>query len=499
VIGSARLGRWWQLAIVVVLLAAVALRFLAASPLWLDEAQSVDIANRSLPHLFTALRHDGSPPLYYLLLHWWIDAFGTSSVAVRSLSGVAAVLSIPVAGLVARTWRARVGSPWPFMLLVATSPFAVRYATETRMYALELLLVLLALLCFERLWAVGGWRWGVAATVVTAALVLTHYWALFAVATAGLPAVIVAARGSKPARRCLAALSVGCLALVPWLPSFLFQMRHTGAPWGTPPGLDTPVSSPFAWAGVGPAAAVLALAYYALAVLAMAGERGAGGGITLRLPLRRRPTLLFALAGATLLVGTVVSDVLGSSYASRYSMIVLAPFLLALTGGFAALPPRQRLISLAVVTALGLGASAPLPTRYRTQAGEVAKVVAAAQPDDLVVFCPDQLGPGVHRLLPHTGRQVVFPTFGSPQMVDWVDYVKRNSAADPVAFARRALAMAGPQHAVWLVWAPGYPTFADDCEQLVTAFAVARGEPLTSALTHGNSIERDRVAVFLPR
>ena len=44
------------------LAAAIALRFWATSPMWLDEAQTVEIARRAPGHLFAALRHDGSPP-----------------------------------------------------------------------------------------------------------------------------------------------------------------------------------------------------------------------------------------------------------------------------------------------------------------------------------------------------------------------------------------------------------------------------------------------------
>ena len=95
-------GRWLRIGVALAVVVTVALRFLASSPLWLDEAQTVDIAHRSISGLFTALRHDGSPPLYYVLLHWWMQLFGTSNVAVRALSGVLSVAALPVTWLVAR-------------------------------------------------------------------------------------------------------------------------------------------------------------------------------------------------------------------------------------------------------------------------------------------------------------------------------------------------------------------------------------------------------------
>ncbi len=43
----------------------VVARFVATSPLWLDEALSVHIASLPMGDIPDALRHDGHPPLYY--------------------------------------------------------------------------------------------------------------------------------------------------------------------------------------------------------------------------------------------------------------------------------------------------------------------------------------------------------------------------------------------------------------------------------------------------
>jgi uncharacterized membrane protein len=481
---------------VAVLVVTVALRFLTRSPMWLDEAQTVDIAQRSLPHLFHALREDGSPPLYYVVLHGWMAVFGTSSHAVRALSGLLSLAALPLMGVVARRFRLLGGSPWPAVLLLATCPFAVRYATEARMYALVLLLMLLALLVYERVWSVGG-RWPAAgAALVTGALVLTHYWALFLVATAGAAAGVAAVRGIAPARRLLLPMIVGCLALVPWLPTFAYQSAHTGAPWGSPPGIEVPIRALTSWAGGGLAGPLLAWAYYVLVALALAGRPGPAG-LTFRRPVRRRQLLLLGLGVGTLLVGTLVSEVGANAYSPRYSTIALAPVLLVIASGFGAVPARARTSAVAVVCGLGLVASAAIPFELRTQAGQVAKLLTAAAPGDLVVFCPDQLAPAVHRLAPAAGTQVVYPTFGSPAIVDWVDYAKRNENADPLAFARVALQRARG-HAIWLIYDVGYPTLAGGCSSLYTSFTVARGAPLDLLHAHG-AFEKDNVVEFPAR
>ena len=43
---------------------------------WIDEGLSVGIADRPLTDIPAALRKDGSPPLYYMLLHFWLGARG---------------------------------------------------------------------------------------------------------------------------------------------------------------------------------------------------------------------------------------------------------------------------------------------------------------------------------------------------------------------------------------------------------------------------------------
>ena len=55
--------------VLLAVVAGLALRFYARSPLWLDEALSVNIAKLPVNEIPEALRHDGHPPLFYVLLH----------------------------------------------------------------------------------------------------------------------------------------------------------------------------------------------------------------------------------------------------------------------------------------------------------------------------------------------------------------------------------------------------------------------------------------------
>ena len=70
-------------AILVVLLAASAYfrTTFISGQFWMDEAITTGIASHPLSQIPGILRHDGSPPLFYVLLHFWISAFGASETA----------------------------------------------------------------------------------------------------------------------------------------------------------------------------------------------------------------------------------------------------------------------------------------------------------------------------------------------------------------------------------------------------------------------------------
>jgi mannosyltransferase len=63
---------------------------------WIDEGIAVGIASHPLGDIPALLRQDGSPPLYYLLLHGWLALTGDGEAATRTLSLLFAAIAVPV-------------------------------------------------------------------------------------------------------------------------------------------------------------------------------------------------------------------------------------------------------------------------------------------------------------------------------------------------------------------------------------------------------------------
>jgi mannosyltransferase len=463
---------WWKAALAAVVVVGVAVRFTARSHLWLDEALSVNIAGLPVGQMPEALRHDGSPPLYYLLLHYWTALFGTGTVAVRALSGVFSVAALPLAWHAGRRLGGR-GAANAALAILASAPFAVLYATEARMYSLLMLLVLAGGLVLARVLEqptpLGA---TLALGFLTAALLFTHYWSMYLLAVVGGLLVVQAWRGrwKDGARWALGAMAAGAVPFLAWTPVLLYQVRHTGAPWGTPGRglrtiLDTLSVLVAGYRDSGPVPILIFEALIALAIFGRAMDRR-------RVELHfggREPgrTLAIAVFG-TLGLGILVSRLTGQAYVPRYAAIVFpGVVILAGLGAAVILDRRVRTVVLAVVLGLGAIGIEPVVRGERTQAPRVAAALrASSRPGDVVVYCPDQLGPSVSRLLPDGLDQLTFPRAAGPHWIDWVDYQAVNRAAATAPFARMLIERAGPAQDVWLVWSPGYRTLGTKCQRL---------------------------------
>ena len=150
---------------------------LGAESFYFDEAYSVWAARHSVTWLLALSTQRIFPPLYYLLLHFWL-VFGESEFAVRSLSVVLGLVSITAIYVLAtQLFDTRVGllSAW----LLAISPLHLWFSQEARMYMLVFTLNLCSACLVLSVVREGRRRQWLAYVLTTALAMSTHYFTLF--------------------------------------------------------------------------------------------------------------------------------------------------------------------------------------------------------------------------------------------------------------------------------------------------------------------------------
>ncbi|HNQ22380.1 MAG TPA: glycosyltransferase family 39 protein [Phycisphaerae bacterium] len=189
--GLSRTG--WVFGLLLATLAGAGLRFLGLGgrDFWFDESCTFIYVHQLFcwPEGSSLLRESTNLP-YYLLLSGWTWLLGDSEAAYRSLSALAATLTVPLLGVVA--WRlggraaGLVGAA-----LAACNPLHVYYAHEARAYALWVLLlaVMLWLLVEAARRERSAVWWVTYATMALLALHVHYYTVFFLAASVSVVAL----------------------------------------------------------------------------------------------------------------------------------------------------------------------------------------------------------------------------------------------------------------------------------------------------------------------
>src|SRR4051812_44312268 len=401
---------------------------------WIDEGLSVGISDRPLGQIPHALREDGSPPLYYVLLHFWLGIGGRSEAGVRGLSLLFALLCIPAAWWAGKAVFRTTKAAWIAAGLAAFNPFLSQYAQEARMYSLVALLAIPATACFIRAYALDAespaarrpWIAGFAVSV--AASLYTHNWPIFftgaaVAAWALLWALAPGERRRRLVRDGLLGFGGALVLYLPWVPTTLYQAAHTGAPWSDAPDVGSLSDVPTQLLGRMPQVVLLLCA--GAGVLALLSRRDAQQ----RFGERGRAVLCLAVLGAgTILLAWIASQI-SPAWANRYLAVALPPFVLLAAGGLA-FAGRLGLVGLVLVVVMWAQDAAPVE---KSNVRAISRAVAPSlRPGDLVITTQPETVAVLHYYLPPGLR---YATLTGPLsevgVWDWRDGVQRLRATTP--------------------------------------------------------------------
>lgn len=213
----------WLLVVLILLAFGRGVLGLGAKSLWWDESLSLHRAQQDLPTILSnritltdslqqVITTDNHPPSYFLLLGLTTRILGKSEFALRFLSLIFAVLTVPLLYTIARRL---IPDGRAFGLaaaaLGALSPMYLWYSQEARMYTLVAFLGLLSFYLYVRAFfesnqSRAGW---IAAYVgVSAFLVLTHYLGSLLIIAESVGLVVILVRDKASRRLGIAAIGV---------------------------------------------------------------------------------------------------------------------------------------------------------------------------------------------------------------------------------------------------------------------------------------------------
>jgi uncharacterized membrane protein len=168
--------------IILIFLLGLLLRIynLGAESVWLDEAVSAEVAKLYIMEQIRWMMdmNDNNPPLYYLLLHFWVSLFGDSEFSLRLPSAILGSCSVLMIYTVGKMLFSRTVGTLSSLIL-AISVFHIEYSQEARAYSLVAFLTLLSFYFFIR--TIGGSKkaYTIAYVISSVLLMYSHFYGVF--------------------------------------------------------------------------------------------------------------------------------------------------------------------------------------------------------------------------------------------------------------------------------------------------------------------------------
>ncbi|MFA6017374.1 MAG: glycosyltransferase family 39 protein [Patescibacteria group bacterium] len=195
---------------------------------WRDEAFSYFMAKKNIIEILFLTAKDFNPPLYYFLLHYWMKIFGSSEIALRSLSLVFFWGTIYIAFLfLNEVFKMKQKKAFFYLILFIANPLLLYYAFEARMYSMFAFFAALSYFAFykknDRLYL-----------FATIAGLFTHYFMLLVVFSQLLFLIINKINVGYIKKK---VIYLSLIIFSPWMAFFLFQNKLSSGFWITKPHL----------------------------------------------------------------------------------------------------------------------------------------------------------------------------------------------------------------------------------------------------------------------
>jgi len=228
--------------------ATITLFNVSRASFWFDESFGIYLIQFNFLEIAQFTSTDVHPPLFYWLLKVWGMLFGSTELALRSMSIVLGAGVIVAAFMLTRRLFGRLAADVALLFLIL-SPMLIRYSDEARMYTLASLIVVGATYVLLKATETNQRRWFVIYGILVALGMWTHYFtALIWIAHWVWRAVIIKRSTTKSnlfakkffSKNWIIAHVIAIALYLPWIPFMLIQFTTVqGGFWIGPVSSDT--------------------------------------------------------------------------------------------------------------------------------------------------------------------------------------------------------------------------------------------------------------------
>ena len=221
-------GQWLLVLLPLAVAAVLRCLYVAKPDIGNDECFSLFYAQQSLSGLLHGLASCDNPPLWELLLHFWILLFGIGTVSLRAMSLIFSVATVVPIYMAGERYVAR-HAGLAASLVYACSTFSIFLAHDGRVYSLVGFLSAWSLYLFltlaNRQGGVRHWVW---LAVVNVLLMYGHYLTFWVIAVEAL--IVLVHKETRKAMWHGGLLHIGVLlaCYIPMIPTLIGRFLESG-------------------------------------------------------------------------------------------------------------------------------------------------------------------------------------------------------------------------------------------------------------------------------
>jgi mannosyltransferase len=359
--------------------------FLGRQDVAMDEPFTIYYSQAGFSSLFDMLKTENNPPLFFLLMHFWITIFGISAFSVRFMPFLFSTLTAPIIYLTGKRFFS-VQSGIVASLIFTFSNYHLAFSHEARVYPLFTLLTCLSMYFFLSLIKNPEKKASIYLLIITNVLMIySHFFGFFVIGIQ-LLSCLVFKDTRRAGKACLLAQIVTLVFYLPYFPVLFSRFyASSGGTWVSPPIISDLYTMIWRFSNV-PVVTVFFLLLFAAAMVKYFMERR---NLSENLSSCQKVLLVWFLV--PYLVIFIVSYKL-PMFLDRYLVFVSVAFYL-LVGQSIVYIYGSRKILFYILSLLAVGGMFltfhPNPDNHRRLKKVVEVVRNLKQKDTPVIICPE--------------------------------------------------------------------------------------------------------------